>query len=58
MAKKIKSVEEHLVDIKYLLVGILLNRKPSVKEVAKIVGCSDKKISELYPAKEEKNGQE
>jgi hypothetical protein len=49
MPKKVKTVEEHLEIIENLLVGILLNRKPSVKELAKTVGISDKRITEMYP---------
>lgn len=49
MPKKPKSVEEHLETIENLLVGIILKRKPSVKDVAKIVGISDKRITEMYP---------
>ena len=49
MPKKNKEIEEHLLDIKYLLAGILLNKKPNIKEVAKVVGCSDKTLTNLYP---------
>ena len=54
MAKKVKSIEDHLIDIKYLLAGILLDRKLSVQEVAKIVGCAKSKISKLYPERKKK----
>jgi hypothetical protein len=49
MPKKVKKIEEHLEIIENLLVGILLDRKPSVKELAKIVGISDRRITEMYP---------
>ncbi len=49
MPKKVKKIDEHLEIIENLLVGILLNRKPSVKDLAKIVGISDKRITDMYP---------
>lgn len=55
MPKKNKELEDHLMDIKYLLAGILLNRKPNLKEVAKIVGCSDKTLTKIYPDKNRSN---
>lgn len=54
MPKKIKDNEEHLQTIEYLLAGILLGKKPTVKEVSKIIGCSDKRLSKLYPEKKVK----
>ena len=51
MSKKNKEIEEHLKDIKYLLAGILMNKKPNIKEVAKAAGCSDKTLTKLYPEK-------
>lgn len=57
MPKKIKDAEDRLKTIELLLAGILLKRQPNVKEVAKIVGCSDVLLSELYPDKTgKKNG--
>ena len=41
-----------------MLAGILLDRQPTVKEVSKIIGCSDKKISELYPKKKQNQNDE
>ena len=38
MPKKPKSVEEHFEIIENLLIGIILKRKPNIKDVAKIVG--------------------
>jgi len=55
MPKKNKEIQDHLQDIKYLLAGILLGRKPNLKEVAKIIGCSDKTLTKIYPDKK-KNG--
>lgn len=49
MPKKIKDIEERLQTLEYLLAGILLGKKPNVKEVAKIIGCSDKVLTRLYP---------
>jgi hypothetical protein len=57
MPKKTKTVEEHLQDIKYLLAAIILKKEPNIKEVAKIVGCSDNKLTELYPEKIKKRGE-
>jgi len=51
MPKKNKEIEDHLQDIKYLIVGILLERKPNLKEVAKIIGCSDKTLTKIYSHK-------
>jgi chorismate mutase len=60
MPKKSKTVEEHLQDIKYLLAAILLKKEPNMKEVAKVTGCSDNKLTELFPekAKKKKGGVE
>ncbi len=49
MPKKVKTVEEHLETIENLLVGILLKRRPNVRELAKIVGVSNEKITQMYP---------
>lgn len=57
MPKKNKEIEDHLEDIKYLLAGILLDRKPNLKEVARVIGCSDKKLTKLYPKKVKKKGE-
>lgn len=54
MPKKNKEIDDHLMDIKYLMARILLDRKPNVKEVAKIIGCSDNMLTELYPNKTKK----
>ena len=54
MPKKNKETEEHLQDIKYLLAGILLDKKPNIKEVAKIMGCSDKTLTKLFPENKKK----
>lgn len=49
------SIEEHLKTIEILLTGLLLGRKPKVKEVAKILGVSGKTLSKLLPeGKEER----
>lgn len=54
MPKKKKTSEEHLEIIELLLAGILLKRDVDVKKVAKIIGCSDKKLTEIYPEKSSK----
>ena len=51
MPKKIKTNEEHLQTIEYLLAGLLLKKEVDVKKVAKIIGCSDNVITGLYPNK-------
>ena len=57
MPKKNKELEDRLQTIEYLLAGILLKREPNIKEVAKIIGCSDNILSALYPGKKKiKNG--
>ena len=54
MPKKIKDNEKRLETIEYLLAGILLGKKPNIKEVAKIIGCSDNVLTKLYPEKKVK----
>jgi hypothetical protein len=51
MPKKIKTTEDHLLAIEFLLAGLLLKKDVDVKKVAKIIGCSDKKLTSLYPEK-------
>ncbi|MHB8566453.1 MAG: hypothetical protein ACYC9U_05060 [Nitrososphaerales archaeon] len=48
MPKQNKTIEEHLKAIELLLVG-LMNQKsrPKVKELSKLIGVSDKAISDL-----------
>ena len=50
MPKKTKSDEESLKNIQLLLAGLLLKEdpKPDVKKLAKLIGVSDKTITELY----------
>jgi DNA-binding Xre family transcriptional regulator len=54
MPRKIKDAEERLQTIEYLLAGILLDKKPTLKELSKIIGCSDNILSKLYPEKKVK----
>ena len=54
MPKKIKTTEEHLQIIQYLLAGLLLKKDVDVKKVAKIIGCSDRTITALYPSKKKR----
>lgn len=49
MPKKTKKVEDHLEIIENLLAGIILKRNPKVKQLAKIMGVSDKELTRLYP---------
>jgi hypothetical protein len=49
MPKKIKTVEDHLQSIEYLLAGIILKRDLNIKQVAKIIGCCDTKLTEMCP---------
>jgi hypothetical protein len=51
MPKKIKTVEEHLQTIEYLLAGLILKKEVNIKRVAKIIGCSDKELTKLFPEK-------
>ena len=55
MPKKKKTIEEHLQAVQYLLAGILLKRNPNVKEVAKVIGCSDNLLTKMYPERTSKN---
>jgi len=49
MPKKIKTQEDHLQAIQYLLAGLLLKKDIDIKKAAKIIGCSDKILTALYP---------
>jgi len=55
MPKKSKKIEEHLQTIEYLLAGILLKKEVDIKKVAKIIGCSDKTLTTIYPQKKRGN---
>jgi len=55
MPKKIKDTKDHLQAIEYLLAGILLKRDVNVKDIAKIIGCSDNALTKLYPQKGRKS---
>jgi hypothetical protein len=52
--KKAKTVEEHLEIIENMLAGIILERTPNVKELAKIMGVSSDRLTELYPVSKKK----
>jgi DNA-binding Xre family transcriptional regulator len=54
MPKKTKTVGEHLEIIEKLLAGIILKRSPNVKELAKIMGVSSDRLTELYPLSKNK----
>lgn len=49
MPKKPKTQEEHFQTIEYLLAGLLLKNSVNIKQVAKIIGCSDNILTALYP---------
>ena len=51
MPKKIKDAEDRLKTIEFLLAGILLKKEPTMREVAKIIGCSDSVLGGMYPDK-------
>ena len=51
-ARKNKEIKDHLESIELLLAGILINKKPDIKKVAKITRCSDKKITRYFPTKD------
>ena len=51
MPKKVKTQEEHLQTIEYLLAAIILKRDVGVNQLARIIGCSSKTVSEMYPEK-------
>jgi predicted transcriptional regulator len=46
---RVKTAEERLEAIEYLLAGMLLRRKPNVNEVAKILGIAPSKLVKLFP---------
>jgi hypothetical protein len=48
--KKAKTTEEHLQVIEFLLAGQLLERKPDIKQVAKVIGVGDDVITGMFPA--------
>ena len=56
MPKKIKTVEEHLQTIEYLLVGLLLKREVSVQQLCKVIGCASTVLTSMYPEKKLKKG--
>ena len=49
MPKKTKKVEEHLQSIEFLLAAILLKREADFKKVCKVIGCSDKTFTKMFP---------
>lgn len=51
MPKKKKEFDDYLKTIEFLLAGILLKKESNVKQIAKIIGCSDKVLTKLYPEK-------
>lgn len=53
MTKENGQIKE-LKKIQYLLAGILLKRNPNIKEVAKVISCSDKILTKIYPEKKRK----
>jgi len=59
MPKRTKSTNDHMETIELLLAGILLNQqsKPDVKKLAKLIGVSDRTITDLYPQRKNKKVQ-
>lgn len=54
MPKKNKTQEEHLQEIEYLLAGLLLKRDVDVNKLARVIGCSSKTLSAMYPERKNK----
>jgi DNA-binding Xre family transcriptional regulator len=54
MPKKTKTVEEHLQTIEYLFAGLILKKEIDIKKVAKIIGCSDNKLTKVLSGKKRK----
>ena len=54
MQKKNKTVEDHLQIIEYLLAGLLLKRDTDVNKIARVIGCSSKTLSKIFPEKRQK----
>ncbi len=57
MPKKIRTVEEHLGSIEMLLAALILKKDVNIKQVAKVIGVSDSKLTEMFPDKK-KGGKE
>ena len=58
MPKKVKTHEEHLQTIEYLLAGLLLKKETDTEKVAKIIGCRKQTLIAMYTEgkKGKKNG--
>ncbi len=56
MPKKIKTTEGHLKTIELLVAGLLLNqeKKPSVQQIARLIGVDESVIADLYPQRKAK----
>lgn len=56
MPKKTRTTEEHLKTIELLVAGLLMNqeKKPSVQEIARLIGVDESTITELYPQRKSK----
>ncbi len=54
MPKKVKKIEDHLQSVELLLAGILLKKEADLKSVAKIIGCSDKTLTSIYPERKKR----
>lgn len=55
MPKKNKTRDEHLQTIEFLLAGLLMKKEVDVKKVARIIGCSDKTLTAIYPERKRTN---
>jgi hypothetical protein len=56
MPKKTKTTEEHLKIIELLVAGVLMNqeKKPSVQQIARLIGVDESVIADLYPQRKSK----
>lgn len=56
MPKKTKTTEEHLKTIELLVAGLLMNqdKKPSVQQIARLIGVDESTITDLYPQRKPK----
>lgn len=51
-----KETDEHLLSIEFLLANLLLDREPSIKQVAKIMGIRESKLREMLGKEKVKSG--
>ena len=46
-----KTPEDHLKIIQFLLAALILKKEMSLKQVAKVMGCSDKTLTAMFSEK-------